>query len=176
MFKPQKDFLTLVRAFARVREQRPARLMILGQPVPGKYEGYAAELMALPAQLGVADDVSFPGWVDNPFKYMARAGVFALSSAWEGLANVIIEALACGCPVVSTDCPSGPAEILDGGRLGPLVSVGDDKALAAAILEVLDAPPERERLKEEIAPFTAKQSVDRYVELMFGQGVELVRT
>lgn len=171
VFKPQKDFPTLVKAFARVREQRLARLMILGQPFPGKYDDYAADLMALPAKLGIADDVSFPGWVDNPFKYMARAGVFVLSSAWEGLANVIIEALACGCPVASTDCPSGPAEILDGGRLGPLVPVGDDEALASAILEVLDAPPERDKLRAEIAPFTAQQSVDRYVKLMFGEGV-----
>jgi glycosyltransferase involved in cell wall biosynthesis len=88
-------------------------------------------------------DVALPGFMLNPFPYMARASVFVLSSAWEGLPGVLVEAMACGCPVVSTDCPSGPAEILDGGTYGPLVSVGDDAALAQAILSVLDSPPTR---------------------------------
>src|SRR5262249_43075680 len=126
----QKDFPTLLRAFAQVRAKREARLMILGE---AKCAEYRTELMALAAQLGIADDVMLPGFVANPFAYMARAAVFVLSSAWEGLPTVLIEALASGCPVVSTACPSGPREILENGKYGPLVPVGDDTALANAI-------------------------------------------
>ncbi|MBC7236743.1 MAG: glycosyltransferase [Chloroflexi bacterium] len=126
--RPQKDFATLLRAFALVRRQRPARLVILG-------EGWQrSALEALARELGVAGDVDMPGFVRNPFSYMAHAAVFALSSIYEGLPTVVIEALACGCPVVSSDCPSGPREILDGGRYGHLVPVGDAEALAEAIL------------------------------------------
>ena len=94
-----------------------------------------------------------PGFVDNPFAFMARASVFVLSSAWEGCPNVLIEALACGCPIVSTDCPSGPTEILQKGTFGPLVPVGDDKALAEAILEVLDRPLGQEQLRARATKF-----------------------
>jgi glycosyltransferase involved in cell wall biosynthesis len=167
--KPQKDLPTLIRAFARVRSRRPVRLAILGSARgPGKDAAYLAALRELPVQLGVAGDVSFVGFTDNPFAYMSRAAVFVLSSAWEGLPTVLIEALACGCPVVSTDCPSGPAEILDYGRYGPLVPVGDDAALAAAISRVLDAPPPRDELTGRAASFTVERAVDRYLELMFG--------
>jgi glycosyltransferase involved in cell wall biosynthesis len=167
--KPQKDIPTLIRAFARVRSHRPARLVILGDARgPGKDAAYLADLHELPVQLGVADDVRFAGFTGNPFAYMSRAAVFVLSSAWEGFGNVLAEALACGCPVVSTDCPSGPAEILDHGRYGPLVPVGDDAALAAAICRVLDAPPSRDQLTGRAALFTVERAVDRYVELLFG--------
>jgi glycosyltransferase involved in cell wall biosynthesis len=167
--KPQKDFATLIRAFARVRAERAARLVILGDARgPDKDAIYVAALKALPAQLGIADDVSFAGFAENPFAYMSRAAVFVLSSAWEGFGNVLAEALACGCPVVSTDCPSGPAEILDHGRYGPLVPVGDDAALAAAIGRVLDAPSPRDELTGRAASFTVERAVDRYLELMFG--------
>jgi glycosyltransferase involved in cell wall biosynthesis len=100
---------------------------------------------ALAEQLGIVGDVQFPGYVDNPFSYMARSAVFVLSSAWEGLPGVLIEAMACGCPIVSTDCP-GAAEILGGGVHGPLVPVGDDAALAMAVASVLDSSPKREHL------------------------------
>jgi glycosyltransferase involved in cell wall biosynthesis len=167
--KPQKDFATLIRAFARVRAERPARLVILGDARgPDKDATYVAELKGLPAQLGIATDVSFAGFAENPFAYMSRAAVFVLSSAWEGFGNVLAEALACGCPVVSTDCPSGPAEILDRGRYGPLVPVGDDAALAAAICRVLDAPPSRDELTGRAASFTVERAVDRYLQLLFG--------
>ena len=126
---PQKDFPTLIRAFARVRRQRPARLVIVGE---GRPEARAA-LMRLAAELGCAEDVSLPGFTHNPFCYMAHAGVFVLSSLHEGLPGVLIQALACGAPVVSTDCPSGPREILEGGRYGRLVALGDDAAMAEAI-------------------------------------------
>ena len=153
----QKDFATLVRAFAKVREQRPARLVILGE---GRLR---AQLEALATQLGVAEDVAWPGFQRNPFSHMAHASVFVLSSAWEGLPNVLIEALACGCPVVSTDCPSGPAEILEGGRCGPLVPVGDSQALADAVLDTLARPPPRSPLRRRGHWFTAERAVERYL-------------
>jgi glycosyltransferase involved in cell wall biosynthesis len=116
----QKDFPTLIRAFVRARAVRKIRLMILGGGKDERRDAqYKAQLLALADQLGVADDVALPGFVENPFAYMARASVFVLSSAWEGFGNVIVEALACGCPVVSTDCPSGPAEILENGKSIP---------------------------------------------------------
>lgn len=159
----QKDFPTLVRAFARVRARRPARLLILGKSKHGRTRRSLDELIEA---LGVAADVQFAGYVDNPERYMRRAGLLALSSAWEGLPGVLIEALACGCPVVSTDCPSGPREILDGGRVGRLVAVGDDAALAEAIVATLDAPPARESLLARARDFDVERAVDRYVSFL----------
>ena len=160
--KPQKDFACLIRAFARVRATRPVRLILLG-------DGPQREsLLALARTLGVADAVALPGFVANPFAYLGRAAAFVLSSAWEGLANVVIEALACGCPVVSTDCPSGPAEILDGGKYGRLVPVGDDAALANAISATLDAPPGREPLRDRARDFSVDLAVDRYQRVLLG--------
>jgi glycosyltransferase involved in cell wall biosynthesis len=97
---------------------------------------------------------------------MARASGFVLSSAWEGFGNVLVEAMACGCPVVSTDCPSGPAEILDRGHYGALVPVGDDAALAGAIGAVIDQPPEAARLRARAAEFTAARAAERYLEVV----------
>lgn len=154
--KPQKDFATLLKAFARLRQQRPARLVILGDG-----DGKAA-LEALAGELGVRADVDFPGYVDNPYVWFRHAAVFALSSAWEGLPNVLIEAMACGCPVVSTDCPSGPAEILDRGRFGRLVPVGDDAALAAAIQATLDQGKGVDISAAHARRFGFDSVVDRY--------------
>ncbi len=157
----QKDFPTLLRAFARVRQQRRVRLIILGKgPL-------RADLETLARTLGVAADMALPGFVDNPFAYMARAAVFALSSAWEGLPGVLVEALAVGCPVVSTDCPSGPAEILAGGTYGQLVPVGDSPALAAALNATLDAPPPRDLLQGRAQAFSIDRVMDRYLEVLF---------
>ena len=156
----QKDFPTLLSAFARVRAQRPVRLVILGK---GKLR---AELEMLARTLGIAADVAMPGFVENPYAYMARAAVFALSSASEGLPTVLIEALSCGCPVVSTDCPSGPAEILDGGAYGPLVPVGDDAALAQAICATLDHVPPREKLIERAQFFSVDRAVEQYCRVL----------
>src|SRR5574337_995620 len=158
----QKDFPTLLKAFARVRAVRKARLIILGE---GKKR---AELEMLARKLGVAADVDLPGFVLNPFPYMMRASVFVLSSAWEGFGMVVAEAMACGCPVVSTDCPSGPAEILDGGTYGPLVPVGDDAALAKAILSVLETPPDPNRLRARAALFSVDHVADCCLELLLG--------
>lgn len=156
----QKDFPTLLKAFVRVRAARQVRLMILGD---GEER---AALEALVRELGVAADVELPGFVDNPFAYMARAAVFVLSSAYEGFGNVVVEAMACGCPVVSTNCPSGPAEILDGGAYGPLVPVGDDTALAQAILSILEMPPDPKRLLARAALFSVDRTAERYLEVL----------
>jgi glycosyltransferase involved in cell wall biosynthesis len=161
----QKDFPTLLRAFARVRAKQAARLMILGE-ADAKHPAFRAELMTLATQLGIVDDVAFPGFVANPFAYLARAAVFVLSSTWEGLPSVLIEALACGCPVVSTDCPSGPAEILENGKYGPLVPVGDEVTLAEAILSVLNTPPNRDWLRARGALFAVDHVADRYLETL----------
>jgi glycosyltransferase involved in cell wall biosynthesis len=162
-FHPQKDFPTLLRAFARIRRDRPARLIILGS---GKKPEDADKLVALAGELGIDDDVEFPGFTDQPFAYMARAAVFVVSSAWEGLPTALIEAMACGCPVVSTDCPSGPAEILNGGEYGPLVPVGDADGLAAATLEVLDNPPDTSALRARADEFSADVATARYLDVL----------
>jgi len=159
---PQKDFVTLIRAFARVRAQHPARLVILGD---GKQRG---EILGLAHRLGIAADLDLPGFVDNPFAWMSRSAVFVLSSVWEGFPGVLIEAMTCGCPVVSTDCPSGPVEIVDGGRYGRLVPVGDDEAMAAAILASLRDPGSPEMLRARAAEFSVDQAIDRYLEVLLG--------
>ncbi|MFQ5784854.1 MAG: glycosyltransferase [Alphaproteobacteria bacterium] len=158
----QKDFATLIRAFARLRAERPARLAILGE---GR-ERTALERLA--RTLGVANDVRMPGYVAEPFVWMARAAALALSSRQEGFGNVLVEAMACGCPVVSTDCPSGPREILADGEYGPLVPVGDAAALARAIAGVLDAPPTRARLRARAADFDVASAADAYLGLLAG--------
>jgi glycosyltransferase involved in cell wall biosynthesis len=161
--KQQKDFPTLLRAFAKVRAARPARLVILG-------EGPDREaLLSLVAELGLQDSVSLPGFAQNPFAMMARANLFVLSSAFEGLPGVLIQALCCGCPVVATDCPSGPMEILEGGRHGALVRVGDSDAMASEIASALDAPPDRAALKARGAEFSGEKAADAYLSVMLGE-------
>lgn len=128
-----KDYPTLIKAFAQVRKQIPAKLVILGE---GEER---SELEKLVNSLGLYEDVWMPGFVENPYAYMRNANVFVLSSKWEGFGNVIVEALACDCPVIATDCPSGPKEILENGKYGTLVPVGDDKILAEKIKETLQS-------------------------------------
>ncbi len=156
----QKDFATLMRAFARVRAKRTVRLLILGE---GRQRG---PLQDLAEQLGVQEDVAMPGFVDNPFQYMARAAVLVQSSEYEGLPGVLIQALACGCPVVSTNCPGGAAEILEDGRYGPLVPVGDDKALASAVEAVLNEPPDKTVLLERAEQFSVEAATSTYLEML----------
>ena len=108
------------------------------------------------------------GFMPNPYAYMARARVFALSSAWEGFGNVLVEALACGCPVVSTDCPYGPSEILAKGRYGRLTPVGDAEALADAMAETIAAEPDRALLRARAEDFTVGRSVASYLAALFG--------
>jgi len=158
----QKDFPTLIRAVDEIQSERDCRLLILGE---GQRRD---ELESLISDLGMTATVELPGFVDTPLAYMARADVFALSSTWEGFGNVVVEALACGCPVVSTDCPSGPGEILDGGTYGPLVPVGDHEALATAILDTLETPPNSETLRRRAAEFSPERSANGYLAALFG--------
>ncbi len=136
--KPQKDFQNLLRAFSKVRKRREVRLIIMGE---GKGRQALEQLVR---DLRIENDVDMPGHIENPYPYFRHAAVFVLSSAWEGLPNTLIEAMACGCPVVATDCPSGPNEILDGGEIGKLVPVGDIDAMAKAIEETLTSPAPKE--------------------------------
>ncbi len=157
----EKGFSSLIRAFAQLRAARPARLVILGE---GELR---AELQTLVAQVGLEADVLLPGFVDNPYAWMRHASVFVLSSLWEGFGNVLVEAMACGAPVVSTDCPGGPAEILENGRWGSLVPVGDEAAMAAAIAAALDAP-EHPDVTRRARDFSVAQAVDGYLAALLG--------
>ncbi len=156
---PPKDPGTLIEAFARVRRKRPARLAFMGAfPKP-----YRAELRALAARAGVAEDVAFLGFDENPWRHMRRAAVVALSSRHEGLPLTLVEALACGTPVVSTDSPHGPREILGDGRWGALVPVGDAPALARALEETLDGRrPPAEALVRRAADFSPERAAAAY--------------
>jgi glycosyltransferase involved in cell wall biosynthesis len=155
----QKDFPTLIRAFAQLRRVRNARLIILGE---GEDRG---NLESLVTELGLTDDVVLPGYRENAMAYIAGSVLFVLSSAWEGLPTVLIEALAAGTRVVSTDCPSGPREILQEGRLGTLVPVGDTAALAGAMINALDRPGDPVP-PEALTPFTRDAAVDHYLSLI----------
>jgi glycosyltransferase involved in cell wall biosynthesis len=166
----QKDFPTLLRAFARVRAQRDVRLVILGGAKDmDKSVERQALLLKMAGDLGVAADVDLPGFVKNPYAFLARASLFVLSSRFEGLPGAMIQALACGCPVVSTDCPTGPAEILDNGRYGPLVRMGDDAAMAVAIEQTLDAPLPASVLQRRAADFGEDRAVEGYLDALFGE-------
>ena len=158
-----------IRAFGQVRESREARLVIIGDGGYNKeQEERRRELKDLAAEFGVADDLDFPGYIKNHMPYMKRAGVFVLSSRFEGFPNVLLEALGSGAPVVSTDCPSGPHEILDAGAFGALVPVGDDQAMAKAIIATLDAPPTAGRQQARAAVFGYEAAVDGYEAALLG--------
>jgi glycosyltransferase involved in cell wall biosynthesis len=155
----QKDYPTMIKAFAEVRQAQPARLLILGE---GRDR---ISLEKLIKEYGLDQDVSLPGFVSNPYAYLSRADLFVLSSRWEGLPTVLIEALCCGTQVVSTDCPSGPREILKDGKYGRLTPVGDVGALAAAINLSLKnhapGPP-----IESWQPYELGTIVDQYTNLL----------
>ncbi len=157
----QKDQTTLLRAFAKVLERRPARLLILGE---GEER---AALEALAEQLGIARRVHLPGYVFDALACMKAAALFVLSSRYEGLPTVLIEALLCGLPIVSTDCEHGPREILQGGRYGTLVPVGDAEALAAAMVAALAAERDPDGQRRRAMEFTVAQAASRY-EALFG--------
>ena len=153
----QKDFATLIAAFARVRSQRESRLIILGDG------GLRDELIAQATTLGVEAHIALPGFQSNPWAWMSKAAVFALSSRWEGSPNTLTEAMALGIPVVSTDCPSGPRELLDAGRLAPLLKMGDVDALASALLSVLAEPPRSDELTEAVSVYHQDVSAATYL-------------
>lgn len=154
---PYKGFADLIQAMAQVPE---ARLMILGEgPERGALE-------ALVARLGLESRVRLPGRVDNPLKYFARARVSALSSYAEGLPNVLVEAMMCGCTPVATDCPTGPRELLQEGRYGYLATVGDPDSIAAALRGALARPIAPELLAEAVRPFQQDRVIARHFELL----------
>jgi glycosyltransferase involved in cell wall biosynthesis len=153
----QKDFPTLIRAFAQVRQKIPSRLMLLGQ---GNKEG---QLKQLAEELSIGDDFRLAGFVENPYVYLKHAALFVLSSQWEGSPNVLTEALALGTPSVSTDCPSGPYEITRAGEVAPLVPVGDVDRLAEAMLQTLREPPNPEKLKSAVSEYTLERSARSYL-------------
>lgn len=160
----QKDYPTLIKAFAALRAHREARLVILG-------EGELREsLEAMVASLRLSDDVAFMGFVDNPYAWMRQASLFVLSSAWEGFGNVLAEAMACGTAVVSTDCPCGPAEILEDGAWGQLVPVGDSVALHEAMLAGLSGNP-RPDVERRAQQFDLGQAVQAYLHVMQRQSI-----
>ena len=155
---PQKDYATLLRAFARVLSERPAKLVIVGK---GR-EHQVLENLA--ATLGISRYVDFVGFQENPYPWMARADVFVLSSRWEGLVNVVMEALGLGTPVVSTDCPSGPREILADGRYGILVPMQDPEAMADGLLKTLRGEGPGYLTEDAVRPFMAETAARRYHE------------
>ena len=156
--RSQKDFAMLIRAFARLRSTRRARLLILGEG-PDR-----ADLEGLIKELGLSEDVDLRGYTDNPYTYFAHATAFVLSSRWEGLPTVLIEALSCGASVIATECPSGPREILADGRYGRLVPVGDEAAMASALEAAVDGelirPPD-----ESWRPYMLDAVVDDYLQV-----------
>jgi len=160
----QKDFATLIRAFATAKSQRNMRLIILGEgPLRGSLED-------LVRSLGLQDSVAMPGFAMNPYAYLARTDVYVLSSLYEGLPGTLIEALACGAPIVSTNCKSGPKEILDKGRWGRIVPVGDANAMANAIVESIDSGRVA-RPDSCYAPFTIEAVTHQYLALAREGGV-----
>ncbi|MDE0705472.1 MAG: glycosyltransferase [Rhodospirillaceae bacterium] len=151
---PQKDFGTLIEAFRRMSAARACRLIILGEgPLRQQLE---RQIRAL----GLEDRVSLPGWTENPYAFMSRASLFVLSSRHEGFPGVLVEALACGCQAVSTDCPAGPSEILDDADL--LAPVGNPEELSRVMLQALDRPVDKPALRSRAASFSVERAVEKY--------------
>ncbi len=157
----EKNFGLLIEAFKHVRSKRPLKLMIAGEgPKRPELEKQARET-------GYADDIHLPGFVDNPYALMREAQLLALTSKWEGLPTVLIEAMALGKSVVATDCPSGPSEILMGGSLGCLVPLNDAEALANAIERTLDTPQDPTELMRRAADFAPEATAGRYLDVYY---------
>jgi glycosyltransferase involved in cell wall biosynthesis len=158
---PRKDFATLVRAFAALRAQgRDCRLVILGRG------GQHDPLLALAAELGVAEHVALPGFSNEVFAYMTHAAAFALCSRWEGMPVVLIEALGCGTPVVATDCPGGSRELLQDGAIGQLVPIGDVEALTAALARMLSEPKQAARNRAAARAYEIEHATSAYLAAM----------
>lgn len=159
----QKDYPVLLKAFAILRAERPARLIVLGE---GSLRN---DLERMAQELAIAEDVDFFGVTDNPYAFMRRAAVFALTSRWEGFGVVLVEALACGTQVVATNCPGGPAEILMNGEYGWLPPVGDPAAVAAALREALEHPKPVKALRRRAQDFHVRIIADRYLDVLAGR-------
>lgn len=158
--RSQKDFLNLINAFSILKQNKQARLIILGE---GEERNIIEKSII---KYKLQDCVDIPGYVDNPLQYMRYASVFVLSSRTEALPTALVEAMACGCPVVSTDCPSGPAEILDNGKYGPLVPIKNPSALSDAIMKSLANPIPKKVLRARAMEFSKVQSVDKYIKML----------
>lgn len=172
-FGPQKDFLTLLEAFSEVRKRRRARLILVGyDPKSRSHLRYKGELVARAKALGISGDIRLEPVTANPYSLMAGSDVYVLSSPAEGFGNVLVEALYCRLPIVSTDCPSGPREILKGGEYGRLVPVKDPMAMAEAIISVLDSlkteytEAARDRLRARAEEFSEEKIMDKYERLI----------
>ncbi|MCG5502172.1 MULTISPECIES: glycosyltransferase [Ectothiorhodospira] len=156
----QKNFSMLISAFANARAKRPMRLIILG-------DGRRRErLLKQAEELGIANDVFLPGFVKNPYAWISRADLFVLSSLWEGSPNVLTEAMALGIPVISTDCPSGPSELLGNGKYGMLIPINDIDYMSHAIINTLDKPIKAEDLQKAVENYTLENSVNNYMRIM----------
>mgnify|MGYP001045597703 FL=1 len=158
----QKDYPTLIQAGALLNQKREVRLLILGEG------SQRLNLENLVVKLGIQSMVNMPGYVPNVYSYMQRASVFVLSSAWEGFPSVLVEAMACGIPVVSTNCPSGPDEILEGGKYGRLVPVGNPEVMAESIETALTNPGDIDRAQSRAGEFSIERAVQKYLSLLIG--------
>lgn len=156
----QKGFDTLIQAFALINKQIKSRLIILGDGDPKK------ELIELATTLGVQDLVDFPGFTNNPYSYLSHADLFILSSRWEGSPNALTEAMALGTQIVSTDCPSGPSELLQNGKIAPLVPVDDPATLANAAIQVLNNPIDPQKIKDAVSSYTPARAAEEYLKLL----------
>jgi glycosyltransferase involved in cell wall biosynthesis len=158
----QKDFSTLIRGFSILRENHHAKLVIYGDGEKRE------ELENLVDDFNIINDVMLPGFTNNPYKYMANSDIFVNSAKHEGFGNVIIEAMACGCPVVATDCPGAPAELLGHGKYGRLSNIGDPESLAMEMEAMLENPINKSVLKKRADDFRLKTAMDSYTSVLFG--------
>lgn len=159
----QKDFLTLIQAFKIVQKRIDSKLLILGKGHRRR------ELEEEARSLGIYSKVSMPGFVDNPYAYMYRSDVFVLSSIFEGFGNVLVEAMACACPIVTTDCPGGPGEIVGYGQFGKLVPVRNPESMAEAVIETLEGNHcAEEELLTRAQEFSREKIADRYLQVLLG--------
>ena len=159
-FRKVKRYDILIKAFYIIQKKMKSRLIILGDgPLRNSLEDLVKELE-------LTETVSMPGFVDNVYNYMNNASVFVLSSQWEALPTVIIEALACGCQIVSTNCPNGPYEILEGGKYGRLIEMNSPQALASAIEESINSPIPKKILRDKASQFTVNEATEKYIEVL----------
>lgn len=157
---PRKDYATLLHAFAELQQYRSSRLIILGRG------SEHARLLELASRLRIEDRVDFPGFVDDPLPWMRRSAAFAHTSRWEGLGIVLIEALASGTPVVAMDCPSGPSEILQGGRFGALIPLGEPSRFAMALAQALDGVVDTAAGQQRAHEFRTSTAAHRYIQTL----------
>lgn len=155
-----KDYETLIKAFSKVRHKRFLRLFIMGR---GKNK---RNLEKLSSDLGVTKDIEFFGFVKNPFPYLSRASLFVHSSRYEGFGMALLEALALGVPVVATDCPFGPRDILQNGLYGALVPIGDSETMAKHMALILDTPPAPSFLVQAAQPYSLENVTEQYMQTL----------